>query len=107
MRAPCMIAIPLERIFLRQELRRCKLKQIKSCAPIYSKASALGATRKVCNKCLQKALISIECASTSERSSELFFKKLIKQCVWVLELEVDKLSDKHTCINLFSSFAIV
>ena len=46
---------------------------------------------KVCNKCLQKALISIECASTSERPSELIFKKLIKQCVWVLELEVDKI----------------
>ena len=34
---------------------------------------------------------SIKYASTSERPSEAFFKKLIKQCVWVLELEVDKI----------------
>lgn len=58
-------------------------------------------------KWLQKTRGSIECASTSERPSEAFFKKLIKQCVWVLELEVDKIFRQATCINLFSSFAIV
>jgi hypothetical protein len=56
---------------------------------------------------LQKTQGSIECASTSERPSEEFFNKLIKQCVWVLELEVDTIFRQATCINLFSSFAIV
>ena len=58
-------------------------------------------------KWLQKTQGSIECASTSERPSEEFFNKLIKQCVWVLELEVDTIFRQATCINLFSSFAIV
>ena len=35
---------------------------------------------------------------------DMFFKKLVKQCVWVLELNGDH-SDKHT--RNFTSFAIV
>ena len=105
-------ALPITAVFIEGRLKRSELtvafwgKPNKMRQPIL-RGKSQTATSKSWIYRLQIARNSIKYASTSERTSETLFKKLIKQCVWVLELEVDRFSDKHTCINLFSSFAIV